>query len=313
MKSFFEPIPVRGFNSKVDVEHRKQQYLTILVDITSFCQEFVKNLDNKASSLSLRDVYRVKIIFKFYWVLLAYKKQYTALGTDFESFRLKYPESLNTVDDTSFVICLIVTTTLNYVNRITCPIQKTMLKNSIINKIRNHMGFPETLMSFDHVINSQYDLIIHRVQKLKKLPKNIAVNIPLRENLFAIVVAVYSQTPSFICGKPGSSKSISVHIIKKTFSGQTISDQHDFLNGMKPLRIYYYQGSNQSTDKGIEKVFKKAQFYQNRGKFQCVVFIDEIGFAELSSNNPLKILHKFLDTTSHDVRQGMINLLSITD
>lgn len=56
----------------------------------------------------------------------------------------------------------------------------------------------------------------------------------------------------------------------------------------------YYQGSDQSTSKGIENVFSKARSYSNTNQIN-VIFFDEIGMAELNSNNPLKVLHKLLD------------------
>ena len=148
-------------------------------------------------------------------------------------------------------------------------------------------------------MNFQYNMLVQRVKSLGKLPADIALNTPLKENLFAIFIAIYSRTPLFICGKPGSSKSVSVQIIKKSFDGQVIGGKKDFLDGMMPLRFEYYQGSDQSTDKGVENVFLKALFHQAKGSKLSVVFIDEIGLAELSPNNPLKVLHKFLDTTEH--------------
>lgn len=57
-------------------------------------------------------------------------------------------------------------------------------------------------------------------------------------------------------------------------------------------RKYYYQGSYQSTDSGIEEAFRKAQAKE---KTLNVLFFDEIGMAELNSKNPLKVLHKLLD------------------
>jgi hypothetical protein len=58
-------------------------------------------------------------------------------------------------------------------------------------------------------------------------------------------------------------------------------------------RKFYYQGSYQTTDDGIEKAFKKAN--NQNDKTRSVLFFDEIGMAELNPENPLKVLHKLLD------------------
>ena len=63
------------------------RFLEALVDSTSFCQDFVKELNNNASSLSLRDVHRVKIVFRFYLSFVAYQKQYAHSQIKFEEFR----------------------------------------------------------------------------------------------------------------------------------------------------------------------------------------------------------------------------------
>ena len=157
---------------------------------------------------------------------------------------------------------------------------------------------------FEDVIEEEFRKLIDRIRALKRLPQDIAENLSLKENLFCIFVAIYSETPLFICGKPGSSKSISMQIIQKTFDGTRQGTESSFMDGMKPLQMVYYQGSDQSTDKGIQRVFEKAASYQRAGSRQSVVFMDEIGLAELSPNNPLKVIHRFLDTTSHSGCSG---------
>ena len=279
--------------------YQMRRFLETLVDVTGFCQKRVKQLNNNASSLSLRDVHRVKVVFGFFLALLVYKKRYKETRAKFEDFRRGFRVDFDTVNNRLFIQALVVTVTLNYVNRVSCADQKKRLKKVVMQKISENIKVKNANRAFDGIMGNMYNMLVRRVRRLKKLPRDIAVNTPLKENLFAIFAAVYSRTPLFICGKPGSSKSVSVHIIRKSFDGQVLGDDQDFLDGMRPLRVEYYQGSDQSTDKGIEKVFQKALFHQNRGRKQSVVFIDEIGLAELSPNNPLKVLHKFLDTTSH--------------
>lgn len=280
------------------------RFLEALVDSTSYCQDFVKELNNNASSLSLRDVHRVKVVFSFYLSLAAFQKQYGHSQGKFEDFRETFKPDFKSIDKNLFFRALLVSISLNYVNRIVNPQDKARLMEEVIFITSKILYFKKKEHYFEKVLDEEYRLVVDRVRKLGKLPRDIALNSPLKENLFAIFVSVFSRTPLFICGKPGSSKSVSVQIIKKSFDGQVLGGKKDFLDGLKPLRFEYYQGSDQSTDKGVEKVFLKALFHQKRAKKQSVVFIDEIGLAELSPNNPLKVLHKFLDTTSHQSKKS---------
>ena len=76
----------------------------------------------------------------------------------------------------------------------------------------------------------------------------------------------------------------------------------EFFNGFKKIRLFYYQGSQQSTDVGIERVFQNAKKNKNEEQIP-LVFFDEIGLAELSPQNPLKVLHKYLDYSTDDKAQ----------
>ena len=126
--------------------------------------------------------------------------------------------------------------------------------------------------------------------------KGIALNRALRENLFTIFMCITNNVPLIIVGKPGTSKSLSFQILYNTMKGE-YSDSDLFKDKGKLYR-YYYQGSETSTSKGIEKVFSKAFKAQAKNKNKNIitlVFFDEMGLAERSSNNPLKIIHYLLE------------------
>ena len=66
------------------------------------------------------------------------------------------------------------------------------------------------------------------------------------------------------------------------------------------LYRYYYQGSETSTSEGIKQIFDKAtkaqaQNIKEKKNIIILVFFDEMGLAERSSNNPLKIMHYLLE------------------
>jgi hypothetical protein len=132
------------------------------------------------------------------------------------------------------------------------------------------------------------------------IPKDIAKNTPFKENIFTMFVCIFARIPLFICGKPGSSKTISMSIIKKSFNNQIIEiGNTKFLNGFPMIYNFPYQGSKQSTEKGIEKVFQKAAVKTGKDKVG-LMFFDEIGIAELSPNRPLKVLHEYLGLSKLD-------------
>jgi hypothetical protein len=150
------------------------------------------------------------------------------------------------------------------------------------------------------LLEEEQNKIIERAKKLNKIPNEIAINTPFRENILTMFICVFSRTPLFVCGKPGSSKTITVNILKRMFYSQKTKGKFGYYDFFPTIRMQYYQGSEQSTDKGIDRTFRKA--IDGRKKYQelPLVFIDEIGLAELSDHNPLKVLHKYLDSTSHD-------------
>ena len=45
------------------------------------------------------------------------------------------------------------------------------------------------------------------------LKKDIIKNNALKENIFTMIICFLTKTPLFLCGKPGSSKSLSLNIV----------------------------------------------------------------------------------------------------
>lgn len=78
------------------------------------------------------------------------------------------------------------------------------------------------------------------------------------------------------------------------------SSHSDFFKNLPALVPFSYQGSLQSTSDGIKRVFdnalkRKYQLQTSKSNDIVLVIIDEIGLAEISSNNPLKVLHSLLE------------------
>ena len=69
---------------------------------------------------------------------------------------------------------------------------------------------------FQSMILSQMD---------KNIPKNIARNAALKENVFMMLVCIELKIPLFVIGKPGSSKSLAKSIIENSMQGQSSNNK----------------------------------------------------------------------------------------
>ena len=126
------------------------------------------------------------------------------------------------------------------------------------------------------------------------LSKGIAKNRALLENLFSLYFCIVNKIPLIICGKPGSTKSLSEKLLQNALKGMVSHSK--LCKETKELVVFPYQGSLRSTADEIKEVFKKAKNYQKSNKDTiAMVYIDEMGLAEISKNNPLKVIHSELE------------------
>lgn len=133
-----------------------------------------------------------------------------------------------------------------------------------------------------------------------EIPRGIGLNSLLKENIFAMIICVLNKIPLFIVGKPGSSKSLAMSLVSKSFKG--LGSRSEFFKKFPSIFSLMYQGSEQSTSAGIKKVFdsaikKQDHMDKNRADQEMIalVILEEIGLAEISPYNPLKVLHELLE------------------
>ena len=128
----------------------------------------------------------------------------------------------------------------------------------------------------------------------ESLSKGIAKNKALLENLFSLYFCTVNKIPLIICGKPGSTKSLSQKLLQNALKG--IASNTKLCKETKELVVFPYQGSPSSTAEEIKSVFKKAKNYQkNNNDTIAMVCFEEIGLAEINKNNPLKVIHSELE------------------
>ena len=138
--------------------------------------------------------------------------------------------------------------------------------------------------------------IVQALTEQMVIGKGIALNRALKENLFTCYTCVDNLVPLIIVGKPGTGKSLSCQILYNTLVGE-FSKSKIFQKKGK-LYTYYYQGSEASTSKGIKEIFQKAIDAKKQNinnKIIPMVIFDEMGLAERSNNNPLKVMHHLLE------------------
>ena len=80
------------------------------------------------------------------------------------------------------------------------------------------------------------------------------------------------------------------------------SSANSFFKAFPRLIRNCYQGAKTSTSEGVQKIFDKAKrdYKGSTDNMISMIYFDELGLAELSEHNPLKVLHKELEYDEND-------------
>ena len=143
--------------------------------------------------------------------------------------------------------------------------------------------------------------------KRMEFPREIAKNEALKENIFAMLVCIVNKIPIFVCGKPGCSKTLAISLLMANLRG--VQSYDPFFRQLPELTKVYFQGSSSCTSESIIKAFENAENYlsiKTAEELLPVVVFDEIGLAEISKYNPLKVLHERLER--ENLKVGFIGI-----
>lgn len=169
---------------------------------------------------------------------------------------------------------------------------------SLDGKYQEHTTGSGTESTFEKLLLSEQQDILNRMDF--SVNPNIAHNGALMENVFISFVCIRIKLPVFIVGKPGNSKSLAMQLLNSSLRGDASKDP--LFKQMPGLYFVSFQGSEDCTSEGILQVFDKAERYLNDTQKQKnadevipVVLLDEVGLAEISRHNPLKVLHSLLE------------------
>jgi len=165
-------------------------------------------------------------------------------------------------------------------------------RQKYLEMVEKLMGYPQKYMS-KVLENEQLDYL-SRMQR----PKGCALNLALRENVFTCLVCLMNKLPIIIVGMPGCSKSLAIRLLVSNLRGRNSHDE--FFRKLPELQLFPYQGGEACSSEGVLKVFERAENNKRHGSIPCILF-DEIGLAELSVHNPLKVLHAKLEVNKTEI------------
>ncbi|RIA93442.1 hypothetical protein C1645_819410, partial [Glomus cerebriforme] len=267
----------------VDKELKKLAH-PVFADLLFASQKFIRKVE-EPYSVSLRDVKRaIKLVIFFYNSL-----ENRPISTYNRSRRQKYPPPGNpTTTIRSYVLAL----SLCYHSRLYEQKLREQYRREMGEILQNHKAYIGEHM-FAKIIREEQEDYINRMQ----CPPNTAHNEALLENVLVMIVCILTRIPLFLIGAPGSSKSLAIRLISSNLRGSDSNDK--YFRSLPQVYLIPHQGSSSSTSDGIIKVFDTANKYQETSSKQfpviSVVLLDEVGLAETSPFNPLKVLHSLLE------------------
>ena len=276
------------------VRGQSEEYQGMLVDLLSASQNFVRSAEENPFCVSLRDVYRCIRLISWFQKMIKKKDQELKIGKDEYPSHLKEYDLISEQYNKKPIIKSIVLALAHcYLSRLpTAELRKLYRVNMMNVFTKNGTFMDKESDAFAAIVRMEEEDYLDRME----LPPDTARNAALRENVFVMLVCILNCIPIFVVGKPGCSKSLSIQLIRSNLRGR--DSRNPLFRELPQLYVVSYQGSESSTSEGIIKVFEKARKYKSHnkdGNVLPVVLLDEVGLAENSKYNPLKVLHSILE------------------
>ncbi|CAF4915976.1 unnamed protein product [Rotaria sp. Silwood1] len=273
----------------VDFTHYNKWFectISLLVSSQRFYRDF-----EDASSVSLRDIARFCRLYNWYFNMI--------------QARAKAKENKNGTQENDLRDASLMALLLCYYFRLKSPKDR----QAYVDIIHEQLG------RYSSQLKSQRTFLLDLIDKEQKtmidameLPPDTATNRALKDNIFVLVACIVNRIPVILCGKPGCSKTSSVQIVINNLKGTR--SKSSYFHTLPELIAVSYQGSQNCTSESVIKVFQRAEKYtkvkSNTNQLLPVIVFDEIGLAELSLHNPLKVLHSELEVES--CRFGFVGL-----
>ena len=305
--NIIEESQLKYFNKYKDNSFNQEDFMKIndlAVNMIITSQNFIRK-NNDISSVSLREIRRFNIFFKFFYDYLKKKKEMKS--NDFNEINISEFEKENykfysecTYKEIHLYSIILSIFVCYYLRISKNEDRKKLINDNLKELLRKYNKKYEDFMKIPK--KEQYF-----IAECINLEKGIAKNKALLDNIFALFVAINTKVPIFIIGKPGCSKSLSVQLIIKSMRGK--DSKNLLFKNLPRIIMTSYQGSMGSTSKGVKNVFRIARNKLKSAKEQrnqneeviSMIFFDELGLAEHSPNNPLKVIHSELE---YDLNEG---------
>lgn len=275
---------------------RSARFFDCFTELIFISQNFIRKVYMERSAVNLRDVKRCINLFKSFYQSLAKRN---SLDSEFY------------LDESNFIIKNSILLALGscYYYRLTArredfviEIEDYLLSS---NKSSTYLSYQKG--DFINTLNEEQRFYTMHLN----IPKGVALNQALRENIFMTLVCVLNRIPIFINGKSGSSKSLSLEILSSNLNGS--ASVNAFLRSLPSLEIFTYQCSQMSTPEDVKSCFESARRYQkNSPNSIAVVLLNEVGLLEHSPSHPLKVVNKELDEESSTYAPSVIGLSNWT-
>ena len=219
---------VEKYNFRELIKSQNNQALFRIIISESF--EFIRNLENR-SSVSCRDIYRFFKLMETIYQIKNYPKM-----SDF--------------------MVIILATHLCFLIRIPIYHDKHKLARIYTKKFKKAgLTFEgDFVADFDEFTN----YFIQQAEQFGCIPDGTSMNQPLRENFFSCLTCISSQIPLLICGKPGTSKTLSLTIVNAVLNlDANLKAGTVFENTSKCLQFNYW-GSVNTKAFDVERLFQRA-------------------------------------------------------
>ena len=280
-RKYIERILLSQFEDK-----HKYKFDNFNIDCIDLCTQLIsksqiflreKGLD---SSVSLRDIRRFSVFYKWFIYMLTIKSSFSTLPYEKHEIYLR-----------SIVLSLYICYYIRLIDK--------GHRSNYIDEI-----FKGYEIDFNKIITEEQEDLASFILDDSTNNEGIAKNKPLLENIFCIFACINTKIPLILCGKPGCSKTLSVSKVYDALKGE--NSKKPFLRKFPNIYMKSYQGSMKSTSEGISKTFESARAAirtsndkSNNKEYQQqltpLVFFDELGLAERAPGNPLKVLHYELE------------------
>ena len=295
-KSFF-----KNYESDSNEKELCDELIKMEIDCISTAQNFVKE-NNDVSVVSLREVNRFLIFFKFF-VGFIQNRNLNDENFNGEEFTLIRDEIVDLYKNKSkkFYLESAINLSLFICYYLRLPDKES--RHQLEQKLNSQKFFQGHFLKIPSL---EMDYVVNNFI----IPKGIAKNQALKENLFSALYCIVNKIPLIICGKPGRSKTLCIQILQTSLKGKESSKS--YLCKLFPeLIIYKIQGALNTKTEEVIKVFKKARDMQkensNKDKLHLVL-MDEMGLAELSPNNPLKVTHFELEKEEEEEKVPFVGI-----